>query len=198
MKTAKELIEVLGSAELQMIRAEIRNLLDIRAWAVKKACNFREGDKVRITGDLQIVRNSGWWAYRECLAPGAVGVVRHIKFSTTGDWYAEVLLDREWAVSNVGDEEVRYWHGPVAETPLGFREPSLYDQQNHPEGRKGFFMIPVKRLERAPVKKRRQPSDDEARTQYLIDFMAERGVLGPDNAFTFPDGETWRPSRDAE
>lgn len=36
-------------------------------------------------------------------------------------------------------------------------------------------------------------AESEARIQFLVDYMAERGLL-EENTFTFPDGETWTSS----
>lgn len=130
---------------------QFQTMAAIRQWCLRQI-GFNVGDKVRIT-DMNIDPTSGWWSYRECLAPGAVGEVRSIGFNRfsfdgKGAWHADVRLDREWSVGEFQGPK-RYWHGPVAETPEGYEQPTPYDQEQHPAGRRHTFSIWVERLEQA-------------------------------------------------
>lgn len=137
------------------------------AWQMKKAqaihdwclrdLGFAVGDRVRIKDDLKIAQDSGWDSYRECLAVGALGEVRKIDFNQfskvgIGAWHADIRLDREWSVSGYPvPHGTRYWHGPVADTPAGYKKPSKYDQEHYPLGDRHLFAILVENLEREPV-----------------------------------------------
>ena len=139
-------------------RWELKKLRAIRDWAYEQAgIWFKEGNPVRIRDGYAVSRlnndgsHNGWWHYRECLTGGATGTAVKIDFSPYHSaWYAEFRPDREWsAVSEMGSETVRYWHGPAADTPEGYKPPSEFDQEKCPDGRKHTFFMRVTNLEPA-------------------------------------------------
>lgn len=127
----------------------MKRLQALRVWAFEQAgIDYEEGDKVRVRDGYAVSSKNrdgtpnGWWHYRECLTGGAVGTAVRIDFSPHHmAWYADFRPDREWSVSEVSGEVVRRWHGPVADTPEGYRPPSDFDQEHYPAGLKHVFSM---------------------------------------------------------
>jgi hypothetical protein len=153
-----DLIEWLSALNTGDFRYELKKLRAIRDWAYAQAgIGFKEGDRVRIRDGYAVSRlNSddsfnGWWHYRECLTGGALATAVTVDFSPLHrEWYADVRLDREWAVSEIGGEDVRHWHGPDGETPEGYVRPTRFYRENYPDGRRHTFGMRVTDLEAAP------------------------------------------------
>lgn len=144
-----DVLDTLAGINTQDLRWQIKQFRAIRDWAVKQACDFDAGDRVEIQPSLHIASDSGWWHYREALAPGATATVTAIDFNSHyGYWAADIILDREWSVSTF-QGETRYWDGPASETPAGYKPPSNFDQEKYPDGRKHTFAMPVKHLRRS-------------------------------------------------
>jgi hypothetical protein len=152
-----ELIAWLDKIDIQDLRRELEKLQALRTWALERAgIDYAEGDEVRIRSDYIVSSKNrdgspnGWWHYRECLAGGALGTVTRVDFSPYQmAWYAGFRPAREWSLSEMGGEIVRHWHGPVADTPEGYRPPSQFDQDRYPEGRKHTFCMRAEDLRRA-------------------------------------------------
>ncbi len=119
--------------------------------------DVRKGDRVVITKAPNT--DNGWKPYREVLIVGAFATVTgDVRYNEHhGYYYAPIRLDREWSVSPhfeyaraQAGEVVRYWNGPAAECPRGeeWREPSQFDQDHYPAGRKHEFWMPTKYLSR--------------------------------------------------
>lgn len=141
-----ELLDVLEKLNTQDLKRELTKLRAIKDWALLQACGFGVGDKVEILDSLEIDSSSGWWTYREALAPGAVGTANEIDFNAHyGYWYGSVVLDREWSCGSANDG-TRYWHGPAESTPEGYNPPSKYERETYPDGRRHTFWIPVRHL----------------------------------------------------
>lgn len=155
MKSTSNLDEVLEMlcrlSNTSTFRYEVEKLRAIRSWAIEQLdVDYVAGDRVVIKDDYFVPKTfadgtaHGWWGYRECLVPGAIAIVEKIDFNDYHKyWYANIILDQEWSISEFPwdaakypDGVKRYWKGPLAETPTGFEPPSLYDQEQYPEGRK--------------------------------------------------------------
>lgn len=145
-KSLQEWLEAMP--QLDAINYELRKGSAIRAWALDHiGVNFDVGDKVVLSG-LRIKDGSGWSSYREAMADGSTATVTAIDFNAAHNyWYADIVLDREWATSSDG-KYGPFWHGPVAETPEGMDPPSPFDQDRYPNGRKHTFSMPVEYLSR--------------------------------------------------
>lgn len=145
MTDLHDLLDLLKRTRPETLRHEVENLEAIRDWAQRQAFgDVKPGDVVKIAEGFRIARGpeSGWWHYRECLAPGSGAEVTEIKFSTVhGRWYALIRPLRQWSVGGFRDPEERHWHGPAADTPEGMEPPSEFDQEHYPEGRKHTFMF---------------------------------------------------------
>jgi len=146
------LINHYSDANLDGIRFELRTLRRESEWA-RAQLPVREGDRVRIVVDVPAgpPRAPGWYAYREALHVGALATVRRVALGGRDEprWYADVVLDRQWSVTEpLGGGVKRYWHGPSAETPDGYEMPSSYDQEHYPEGRRGVFSLRLEWLAR--------------------------------------------------
>jgi hypothetical protein len=158
MSGLDDLIERIGALSAGDLRCELSKLRAIRDWAYEQAgIGFKEGDRVRIRDGYAVSRLNrdgsfnGWWAYRECLAGGALATAVTIDFSSwSRAWYADVRLMREWSVSEMSGRDVRYWHGPASDTPDGYKPPSPFDQEHYPEGLRHTFGMRVTNLEAAP------------------------------------------------
>jgi hypothetical protein len=158
MSGLDDLIERVDALSAGDFRYELKKLRAIRDWAYEQAgIGFKEGDRVSIRDGYAVSRlnrdNSfnGWWHYRECLAGGALATAVTVDFSPMHqEWYADVRLDREWAVSEIGGRDVRHWHGPAGQTPAGYERPTPFDQEHYPEGRRHTFSMRVTDLEAAP------------------------------------------------
>jgi hypothetical protein len=152
-----DLIAWLDKLNIQDLQYELKKLRALREWALGQAgIDYEEGSKVRVDDDYVVPsRNSdgspnGWWHYRECLEGGALGTVVRIDFSPHQmAWYADFRPDREWSVDQMGGETVRYWHGPAADTPEGYKPPTSFDQEHYPDGRKHTFSMRAENLHRA-------------------------------------------------
>jgi hypothetical protein len=126
---------------------EIDNMRAIREWALDSLdLGYGPGDKVEFVKAPNT--DNGWSTYREALVVGATATVTEIGFNGHWKyWYADIVLDREWATGSGGYGP--WWNGPADETPDGMEPPSAYDQEHHPGGRKHTFSMPVKYLRRA-------------------------------------------------
>ena len=151
MSTIEDMVNLLDATDVQDLRYEVKKYRAIKEWAFKQAgIDFLVGDKVEIHG--WTAQKDGWWPSRECLHEGAIATVMDIDFSPHSmTWYADVVLDREWSVSDYpggkADEvKTRFWHGPVNETPEGYTPPGKFDQENYPNGRKHTYSFNVKYL----------------------------------------------------
>jgi hypothetical protein len=152
-----DLIAWLDKLNIQDLQWELKKLRALREWALEQAgIDYEEGAKVRIDDDYVVSsRNKdgspdGWWHYRECLAGGAVGTATRIDFSPHQmAWYVNFRPDREWSVDQMDGKTVRYWHGPVADTPEGHKPPTAFDQEHYPDGRKHTFSMRAEDLRRA-------------------------------------------------
>lgn len=128
----------------QDVKWELKKLRAIRDWALQRTgIDYQIGDTVGIVRVLNT--DNGWAPYRDALAPGASATVTDIDFNTyTESWYADIILDREWSVSDYPPPDGKtYWHGKAIDTPEGYEPPSKYDQERHPEGRRHSFSVPV-------------------------------------------------------
>jgi hypothetical protein len=147
--------ELMGAVDriagIRDLKYELAKLRAIQAWALDSlGCDFTAGDTVEILSSFgPLEPSSGWWPYREALAPGATATVVKIDFNSHWKyWYADVRLEREWSVSDYRGI-TRYWNGPVADTPDGYVPPGKFDQENFPDGRRHSFAIDVTHL--API-----------------------------------------------
>lgn len=148
-----ELLAFLKGFDRQKLDYEYRKFQAIREWAFEQiGIDYAEGDRVRIKQGYKLKQffsdgtPNGWWPYREALAPGATATVNKIDFNASHRyWYAEIVLDREWAVDERG---AIHWHRPAKDTPEGMEPPPKYDQEHYPEGRKHTFSFEAKWLER--------------------------------------------------
>lgn len=137
------------------LRGELDYLRSVHDWAVRSlALGFKEGEQVRIRPGFAIDREKqrGWWHFREALAPGATAVVQRIRYAPhSRRWIAEIVLDREWEVSEFSDGSptVRYWRGPAVDTPPGYRKPSAFDQEKYPDGKRSRFALLADEVEPA-------------------------------------------------
>lgn len=151
----RALTETLRTADFTQLSQDLDRLRAIERWA-QQQLGFAEGDRVRIRDSWEFPSKTqapGWWPYRECLVPGATATVTRVTFVTYMDrgWRVDIRLDQEWSVSEPhwrSGEIKRYWHGPAGTTPEGHETPSKYDQQQHPEGRRGIFMMQPESLEK--------------------------------------------------
>lgn len=152
-----EVLDTLRKINYSDLDYEIRKLEGIREWAMAQlGIDYAVGDRVRIKDGYEVERylsngdQNGWWIYRECLVGGALATVREIDYNLPHRyWYATIQLDREWSVhDDTRTPTVRYWNGPVDETPEGYKPPSDYDIKHHPEGRRGTFSFLATKLEK--------------------------------------------------
>lgn len=122
---------------------ELRHLRSIAEWARRSlGLGYDTGDRVVIVSHEPAHVGGGWSKYREALAKGATAIAGEIRFNEhRGIWQVAVMLDREWSVSDWNGRTVRYWRGPVADTPDGYEPPSKYDQENHPDGKRHWFHL---------------------------------------------------------
>lgn len=150
MRTVHDVLDFFERVDIGGLRYSIKNARAIQEWAVKSLnLGFAEGDTAEFNASLaeELVPSSGWYQYREAMAEGATCLVREIGFNEIYTyWYASVVLDREWSVWEHNGVVNRSWHGPVTETPKGYREPTPYDRDTYPEGRRHTFDIPVRHL----------------------------------------------------
>lgn len=108
----------------QAAEAELRYLASVHDWALLQQ-KVAAGDRARIRKSLVIPSDSGWWSWRECLAPGAVGSIGAVAYNQVHHyWYAEFVLDKEWSIG-----------------PNGTR----YERAS---GRNSIFMLNVRHLKR--------------------------------------------------
>lgn len=160
MTKLDDMVKVLADLRgqpLQDVLHEIETLKAIKVWAVGQlGLDYVPGDRVRIVQPPAITKDSGWWRYREALAEGRTGLAGEIYFSRVNRmWYVDLSMDRTWSVSEEdgwGGRPVkvtRYWNGPADETPEGYRPPSKFDQERHPEGKIKIFMMRADRLAKA-------------------------------------------------
>lgn len=143
---ALDVLNTIANVDTGNIRYEIETLYKIKEWALQHlGVDYRSGDRVKIV--QPIPTDNGWHGAREALHVGARGVVREISFNGAWSyWQALFVPDRDWTVSEWGSGVRRYWHGPAIETPDGFEQPSKYDQEHHPEGKRHSFAFRVEWL----------------------------------------------------
>jgi hypothetical protein len=144
MRAIEEAIEAIRSIDLQALHYEVKVLRAIKDWAMQQLnVDYKPGDRVVIVSNGPSGVGGGWAGYSEALAPGQMGVAGEIGFNThSGRWYVMVGLDRSWETSHNHDGmATRYWNGPAAETPPGFKPPSAFDQERNPEGRVKWFAM---------------------------------------------------------
>lgn len=150
LASAEEVLAVVGNINTSAIRSDLERLRAVEDWALRHiGIDYSVGDEVVILTDL-CTKPDGWWPYREALAAGQKAQVTSIGFNRFGDcWQAHIVLDDEWSIGEAlrrDEPPIRYWHGPADRTPEGFRPPSPFDQENHPEGRKHTFAVAASRL----------------------------------------------------
>lgn len=146
MKSVDEVLEFMCRIDTSSIAYELKKLRAIRAWAMRRlGVDYVVGDRVAIAKVVVSGSSSGWWPYREALAPGALAVVQDIDYNTLLDeWDVAIQLDREWSVhERHGGGTVRFWNGAFRDTPEGMEPPSKYDRENSPEGRRHAFTMRV-------------------------------------------------------
>ena len=154
-----DLIGWLSQLNTQEMDWELRKLTALREWALEQAgIDYAEGDAVVLAPDFRVDQRNpdgtanGWWSYRECLAPGAKGTAVRIDFSPRYKrWAVDFRPDREWSVGQVHGQPARWWHGPAADTPSGYEEPSSFDRENYPAGRRHVFMMWASDVRKAPA-----------------------------------------------
>lgn len=108
IKDPREFFDYLKGVSLSEMQYEFDKLVAIEQW-VKDQLPIHGGDKVELHGYRVTDTNSGWWAYREALHEGATATVQRVLFSPPKQtWYAEIILDQEWSVSDFGGKLRRY------------------------------------------------------------------------------------------
>lgn len=89
------------------VRREIARLRAVEGWALDQQ-RFAVGGAAVVKRDLRIGPGSGWWPYREVLAPGSTGVLTDIYLSETkGAWYGLFRPDVQWSVGTWPREDTR-------------------------------------------------------------------------------------------
>lgn len=158
IKTAVGVLEAVARIDKQAIEWELKKLHGIRAWALANlGVDYEVGDRVVLKRSFGHVKDHGWYGYREALKEGATAVVKKIDFVPAfgrdhpARWIVEVVLDREWYVSDSPkDNPKRYWSGRAEDTPEGMEPPGKYDQEHYPDGRRHIFVFGVGDLRKAP------------------------------------------------
>ncbi|MGR3875749.1 hypothetical protein ACUXZZ_45270 (plasmid) [Streptomyces graminifolii] len=159
MKTLRDTVDALSQVSIQNLRNELDDLEAIREWAMEQLdVDYRPGDRVTINAHISSLADaaSGWYAYREALAPGQEGTAGDIQYDRCRKrWYVLVGMDRTWSVHERGwgpnTTQIRFWNGPAAETPDGYEPPSQHDQEHHPDGKIKHFYMDVTWLAKAPT-----------------------------------------------
>jgi len=104
MKEAEEFFSNLQNNS-RAIMSDFRRYYNGYEWA-KAQQPVQAGDRVVINGVADTIRGDkthGWRSYLEALEDGATGVVDLIAYNEFGKyWYASVMLDKEWIVSEGG------------------------------------------------------------------------------------------------
>lgn len=132
--------------DLSRTRTELRQLLEIRDWAVRSlGLDYQINDRVVICSEEPAAVGAGWEAYSEALAIGREGIAREISFNSfAGKWQVLLAMDRAWSTHiERGRKTTRYWKGPASETPEGYEPPTDYDQNVHPYGKIKLFAMNV-------------------------------------------------------
>lgn len=157
------LLDLVGRLDIQQFRSDLASLHREAEWA-RSQLHVAAGDRVVIPDGIPVDRDKspGWWQYREALGPGATGTVRRLWLSNCDDvWVADVVLDREWTVSDMPSTGVvRYWHGSADSTPEGYEPPNDFDQIHYPKGRKSAFALRVEHLRRVPAESTKGNADE--------------------------------------
>lgn len=109
-----EALDALRKAWDSNTKYEWKRLLAVETWALDQL-PVKFGDRVRIVQCPAAEKpGSGWYAYRECLVPGATATVEEVSFNThRRSWYAHIRLDKEWGVTAPGDVFYRNEPGGV-------------------------------------------------------------------------------------
>jgi hypothetical protein len=161
VNTLRDAVTALAAINTQQLRADLDNLEAIRDWAMDQlGVDYKPGDRVTIISDepSNVSRDSGWWHYREALAPGQTGIAEDITFNAhTKRWGLFVAMDRTWSVlerdhhgrDGITQTVTRRWNGPAHETPDGYEPPSQHNQEKHPKGRVKLFRLDVTWLTKA-------------------------------------------------
>jgi hypothetical protein len=141
-------LDELVSLDLRELKAEVKKLRDIEAWALANlGVDYTVGDRIEIVNEKPSRSQDGWKAYAEALAVGQVGVAGDIHFNGYAkSWYVLVLMDRSWSTHEDWKGNVtRCWRGPADEAPKGFTVPPYYP----PEGKTKAFAMPVSWVRKA-------------------------------------------------
>lgn len=148
MTDVLEVLDTLAKIGTRDLKWQIKHLKEIQEWAIKSQGFDKRAEIVK---PIPISQTSGWWIYRECLTPGALGDVLEVDYMARDDgrghWYVNFRPDEEWSVHDflspadraAGRKATRYWKG-IGTCPEGFT-PAL----SRPEER-GSFMLNVKYL----------------------------------------------------
>lgn len=134
---------------------ELQHLRKVEAWALRNlGIDYEVGDRVTLVGTIDFEEAYGWAHYRECLVPGATGVITEIQFNEfsnagKGAWQAAFMPDREWSIGEWGGKVRRYWNGKAEDTPPGYEPPSKFDQETYPEGRHHHFWMGLRMFKKA-------------------------------------------------
>jgi hypothetical protein len=154
MTALDDLLDQLATTRVHNMRNEIERLRAIEAWArTQLPIDYKTGDRVVIVTDRPTSPGGGWAQYAEALQPGQTGIAGESTIHPhNSSWRVLVGLDRCWSAHprNDFDRTVdRYWEGPADQTPDGYRAPSRYDQERHPNGKISWFSMDVAWVKRA-------------------------------------------------
>ena len=112
---AAEALEALDAltSRGQELKARLHYLREVEIWAMATQ-GVQPGQKVAIADDFEVSRDTGWWAYRECLVPGAIGTVVDMFLHVgRGRWLVAFQPDVAWTRSDYQPEVIHPKNAPV-------------------------------------------------------------------------------------